>query len=209
MARNRALSNFLGILIGIAALVGTFLILNFTNIDVSSDYGPLSVWGVGSIIAAFLLGFFAYKRDGIKITLIVSILVIIGGIVLGILMITVGDEIVGAMGEDNILAIFIGPAFLAMFLVLGIVLIVGTIIGSGVLIGVSAIGSAIGEAVWKDSKAELQAGAAQAYQPVQQPVYQPIEPTPIQQPKAVVCANCGVSNTGTENFCTNCGAKIR
>ena len=151
MARKRAPSNFLGILIGIVALVVSFLIINFTDISTSSEYGSLSVWLGGTVVAAFFLGFFAYKRDGIKITLFACILMIIGGVILGVLMLTLGEEIVQALG-DNILTLIIGPTFLALFVVLGIALIVGSIVGSGVLIGVAAIGSAIGEQFGKIHK---------------------------------------------------------
>ncbi|MEE9409840.1 MAG: zinc-ribbon domain-containing protein [Candidatus Heimdallarchaeota archaeon] len=207
MARNRFLWNFLGILAGVGALVAAFLINKYAV--ASFDWGPITVWSIGGLVATLLLNFFAYKRDGMKITGIVCAFVVIGGVLIGILMLVTGGEIFGAMGED-LLTTILGPALFAMVLVFGIVLIVGSILGSGILIGVAAIGSAIGESVWKDKQAEqvssyTPGGTYQTIRPEDyQTTQQPVQP----RSSSVVCPNCGISNISTDKFCTNCGAKL-
>ena len=131
---------------------------------------------------------------------------IVIGIIVGIIMITGGGAILGTI--DNLLEAVIGPVLGIVSIILGFIIMIAVVIAGALFVAAAAIGSAIGEAVWKDKQAEPVASAGAPYQPTQV-VTAPIEPIPVQQSRSIVCANCGVSNPGTDSFCTNCGAKLR
>ena len=116
--------------------------------------------------------------------------------------------------SDNVITALVGAALAPAFIFVAIIIIVGGFIIGGLFIAAAAIGSAIGEAVWKDKEAELVTASrvGAPYQPTQLPSYEPIDkPKVVQpaQPRSVVCPNCGVSNPGTDKFCTNCGAQLQ
>ncbi|MCK5408640.1 MAG: hypothetical protein KAJ30_00115, partial [Candidatus Heimdallarchaeota archaeon] len=66
MARNRFLFDFIGIIALFASTIPAFL---FANADSAGSFG---VWGGGVFGGALLLGFFAYKNDGVKIAAIIA-----------------------------------------------------------------------------------------------------------------------------------------
>ena len=208
MPRNRFLFDLLGIGLGVAAayLVGFF-------IQPVGTGGSIALTVGGILAGGAILGFFSYKNDGVKIAGILFAVIAVGGIVIGILMFSLGEEVMQAF-SDNILTALVGAALAPVFFIVAIIVIVGGFIIGGLFITAAVIGSAIGEAVWKDKQAELVATSrvGEPYQPTQLPTYEPIEePKVVQptQPRTVVCPNCGVSNPGTDKFCTNCGAQLQ
>jgi hypothetical protein len=202
MARNRFLFDLLGLVLGgaVAYLVGFFITPGGTG-------GSTAVTVGGLLAGGAILGFFAFKNDGVKIAAILGGIVSLFGIIVGIVMITGSAGVFGDLGND-LLTLIVGPALTIVGIVVGIILMVAGVVIGLIFIAAAAIGSAIGEAIWKDKEALPKADAGAPYQPTQV-VTAPAEPAPIQQPRAVVCANCGVSNSGTDSFCTNCGAKLR
>ncbi len=144
MARNRFLFDVIGIISFFASTIPVFLFANTENASVF--FG----WGGGIFGGALLLGFFAFKNDGIKITAIIAGLIALGGIIIGVLMIVGAATIFDSTSDlgELIGSLILGP----LFLIIGIILIIAVIIVGGISIGVAAIGSAIGEAVWKDKK---------------------------------------------------------
>ena len=204
MPRNRILFDLLGVVLGVAV---AFLIGFFIQTDAT---GTSVVVTVGGILAGgLILGFFAYRNDGVKIAGIICGLIAAVGIIFGIIMITGAGDFLTVFAEDIFSAI-LGTVLAPVFIIIAIMLIVGSVIVGLVFVGASAIGSVIGEAVWKDKRAlpVAQTVSEGTYKPISPDDYQP---TPAaQQPyaKSKVCPNCGISNTGTENFCTNCGSKL-
>ena len=202
MPRNRFAFDLLGLILGL----GTSYLLGF-YLQLGGTGGSIAISVGGFLLGGFILGFFAYKNDGVKIAGIIFGLVAIVGIVFGVIMFAGVGGIFEAFAE-NIITAVIGSVLAPVFLVIAIMLIVGGIIIGGLFVAAAAIGSAIGEAIWKDKQAEPVASAGVPYQPTQV-IIAPEEPTPVEQPRAFVCANCGVSNPGSDSFCTNCGAKLR
>ncbi len=208
MPRSRFLFDLIGVGLGVAAayLIGFF-------IQPVKTGGSIALTVGGILAGGLILGFFAYKNDGVKIAGIIFALIAVGGVVIGVLMFSFGEGFLEAF-SDNVISAIIGATLAPVFIIIAIIMIVGGFIIGGLFIAAAAIGSAIGEAVWKDKQAELvDRGAAGApYQPTQLPTYEPIgEPKVVQptQPRSVVCSNCGVSNPGTDKFCTNCGAPLK
>ncbi|MHA1202291.1 MAG: zinc-ribbon domain-containing protein [Candidatus Heimdallarchaeaceae archaeon] len=200
MARNRFLFDLIGIIAYFGSIIPVFLFSNTENA------GTFFSWGGGVFGGALLLGFFAFKNDGIKITAIISGLVALGGIVVGVLMIAGAATIFDSTSDlgELIGGLILGP----VVIVIGIVLIIAVIIVGGISIGVAAIGSAIGEAVWKDKKDKnFTAVPGQTYVPSKD-AYQPTTPTKPQGPGSAVCKQCNASNPGGDKFCINCGAKL-
>ena len=202
MPRNRFIFDLLGLVLGL----GTSYLLGF-YLELGGTGGSIAVSVGGFLLGGFVLGFFAYKNDGVKIAGIIFGLVALLGIIFGVIMFT-GIGGIFEVFAENIITAIIGSVLAPVFFVIAIMLIVGGIIIGGLFVAAAAIGSAIGEAIWKDKQAEPIASAGVPYQPTQV-VTAPVEPMPVEQPRAVVCANCGVSNSGTDSFCTNCGAKLR
>jgi hypothetical protein len=202
MARNRFLFDLLGLILGgaVAYFVGFFITPSGTGGSTALTVGGLLAGGA-------ILGFFAFKNDGVKIAGIVGGLIALLGIIAGIVLITGATGIFGDLGNDFV-TILIGPALTVVGIFVGIIIMIAGVVICLIFVAAAAIGSAIGEAVWKDKEALPAASVTAPYQPTQV-VSAPVEPTPVQQVKSVVCANCGVSNPGTDSFCTNCGAKIR
>ncbi|MCG3225686.1 MAG: hypothetical protein H7645_02100 [Candidatus Heimdallarchaeota archaeon] len=200
MARSRVLFDLIGVVVGVAV---AYLTTYFTDV---SGYGNTAITAGGFLVGGLVLGFFAYKNDGVKIAGIICGLTIVLGLIVGIIMITGGGAILGTI--DNLLEAVIGPVLGVVSIILGVIIMIAVVIAGALFVAAAAIGSAIGEAVWKDKQAEPVASAGAPYQPTQV-VTAPIEPTPVQQSRSIVCANCGVSNPGTDSFCTNCGAKLR
>ncbi len=205
MPRNRFLFDLLGLVLGVAVayLIGFFIPTTETATSILITIGGILAGGV-------ILGFFAYRNDGVKIAGIICGLIAAVGIVFGILMITgVGDFL--TVFSENVITALVGTALAPVFIIIAIMLIVGSVLVGLVFVGASAIGSVIGEAVWKDKQAlpVAQTVSEGTYQPISPDDYQPAT-APAQQPyaKSRVCPNCGISNTGTENFCTNCGSKL-
>ncbi|MFW9852238.1 MAG: zinc ribbon domain-containing protein [Candidatus Thorarchaeota archaeon] len=206
MARNRFLFDFLGIIAGVAV---AFVITYFSDV---SGYGNAAISAGGFLAGGLILGFFAYRNDGVKIAGIICGIVIVLGLIMGVIMITGGGAVFNSIG--NIIEAIIGPIFGLVAIIIGIIVIIGMAILAALFVAAAAIGSAIGEAVWKDKQAELveTSTAGAPYQPTQLPTYEPVgEPKVVQptQPRSVVCPNCGVSNPGTDKFCTNCGAQLK
>ncbi len=207
MPRNRFLFDLLGIGLGVAVayLVGFFIQPPGT--------GGSIVLTVGGILAGgAILGFFAYKNDGVKIAGIIFALIAVAGVVVGVLMFSLGEEVMEAFSQDIFTALA-GAALAPVFFIIAIIMIIGGFIVGGLFVAAAAIGSAIGESIWKDKQAELvdRGAAVGPYQPTQLPTYEPVgEPKVVQptQPRSVVCPNCGASNPGTDKFCTNCGAQL-
>lgn len=202
MARNRFLFDLLGVILGgaVAYLVGFFITPGGTGGSISLTVGGILGGGV-------ILGFFAFKNDGVKIAGILGGLAALLGIIAGITLLTGAAGIFGDLGADLLTAI-VGPVLSVVGIVIGIIIMISGVVIGVIFIASAAIGSAIGEAMWKDKAAEPVTSATTPYQPTQV-VTAPVEATPIQQPRSIVCANCGVSNPGTDSFCTNCGAKLR
>ena len=199
MARNRVLFDLIGIAAGIAV---AFLVSYFTDV---SGYGNAAITAGGFLVGGFALGFFGFKNDGIKIAGIICGLTIVLGLILGVIMITGGGAVLGSI--DNLIEAVIGPVLGVVTIILGIIFMIALAIAGALFVAAAAIGSAVGEAVWKDKQAE-HISTTSTYQPAPA-VTAPEEPTPVQHSRSVVCANCGVSNPGTDSFCTNCGAKLR
>jgi hypothetical protein len=200
MARNRFLFDVIGIISFFASTIPVFLFANTENASVF--FG----WGGGIFGGALLLGFFAFKNDGIKITAIIAGLIALGGIIIGVLMIVGAATIFDSTSDlgELIGSLILGP----LFLIIGIILIIAVIIVGGISIGVAAIGSAIGEAVWKDKKDKIfTAAPGQTYVPSKD-AYQPTTPVKPQGPSSAVCKQCNASNPGGDKFCINCGAKL-
>lgn len=200
MARNRFLFDLIGIIAYFGCTIPMFLFSNTENA------GAFFSWGGGVFGGALLLGFFAFKNDGIKITAIISGLVALGGIVVGVLMIVGAATLFDSASDigELIGSLILGP----LAIIIGIILIIAVIIVGGISIGVAAIGSAIGEAVWKDKKdKKFTAAPGQTYVPSKD-AYQPITPAKPQGPVAAVCKQCNASNPGGDKFCINCGAKL-
>ncbi len=200
MARNRFLFNLIGIIVYFGSTIPVFL---FARTD---GLGAIGIWGVGVFGGALLLGFFAYKNDGVKIAAIIAGLIALAGIVIGVLMIVGGAAFIDSINDvgELIFGIVLGP----VLIVLGIIFLVVVVIVGAISVGIAAIGSAIGEAVWKDKKDKsFTASPGQTYVPSQD-AYQPVAPAKPQGSMAVVCKNCNVSNPGGDKFCTNCGAKL-
>ena len=202
MPRNRFIFDLLGLVLGL----GTAYLLGF-YLELGGTGGSIAVSVGGFLAGGFILGFFAYKNDGVKMAGIIFGLVALLGIIFGVMMFSGIGGFFEVFAENLITAI-VGTVLAPVFIVIAIMLIVGGVIIGGLFVAAAAIGSAIGEAVWKDKEALPDVSTTTPYQPTQVATA-PIEPTPIQQPKSVVCANCGVSNPGTDSFCTNCGARIR
>lgn len=201
MSRNRFLFDMIGIIAAAACVVPVIL---FGDTGSNNAFGIL---GGGILGGAILLGFFAYKNDGVKIAAIFSALVAIGGIIIGVVLLTGGANLFGEV--NTILEAIFGTAFGSIMIILGIIFIIASVVLAGLFIGFTAIGSAIGEAVWKDKQKEkFSTGVpVQPYQPSQTP-YQPVQPAQPSKPTAVACKHCGASTPTSDKFCTNCGAKI-
>ncbi|MHA1223156.1 MAG: hypothetical protein ACTSP3_07850 [Candidatus Heimdallarchaeaceae archaeon] len=199
MTRNRLLFDFLGLIVAFAVAVPIIIFIKPNGLS------GIAVTAGGILAGGFLLGFISFKNDGVKISAILCGLIALTGIVFGILMITGGQSIMGSI--DNFVEAIVGPVIGITIIILGIIFMVALIVIGGLLIGVAAIGSVIGEAVWKDKQAILSKEDI-SYQPADQPLYQPVDPPKSTKPKAKVCPNCGVSNIGEGDFCTNCGAKL-
>lgn len=200
MARNRFLFDFIGI---IAFFGCSIPMLLFGNTESGSVFFG---WGGGIFGGALLLGFLAYKNDGIKITAIISGLVALAGIIIGVLMIVGVATIFDSSSDlgELIASLILGP----LVLIIGIVLIIAVIVVGGISIGVAAIGSVIGEAVWKDKRDITQVTTpGQTYVPSQD-AYQPATPAKPQGSTSSVCKQCNASNPGGDKFCINCGAKL-
>ncbi|MHA1463604.1 MAG: zinc-ribbon domain-containing protein [Candidatus Heimdallarchaeaceae archaeon] len=200
MARNRFLSNLIGIIVYFGTIIPIFLFAR------SDGYGAAVVWGGGIFGGALLLGFFAYRNDGVKIAAIIAGFIALSGIVIGILMIVGGAAFIDSINNigDLIFGVVLGP----VLIVLGIIFLVAVVVIGGISVGIAAIGSAIGEAVWKDKKGgKFTATPGQKYVPSQD-AYQPASPAKPQGPASVVCKHCNASNPGGDKFCTNCGAKL-
>ncbi|NPD89156.1 MAG: hypothetical protein HGN29_10555 [Asgard group archaeon] len=202
MPRNRFLFDLLGLVLGL----GTSYLLGF-YLELAGSGGSIAVSVGGFLAGGFILGFFAYKNDGVKIAGIIFGIVALLGIIFGIIIFT-GIGGIFEVFAENLIGALIGTALAPVFIVIAIMLIVGGIIIGGLFVAAAAIGSAIGEAIWKDKEALPVTSSTTPYQPTQV-VTAPVEPTPVRQPRSIVCANCGVSNPGTDSFCTNCGAKLR
>lgn len=208
MTRNRFLFDLIGVGLGVATayLIGFF-------IQPVGTGGSIVVTVGGILAGGGILGFFAYKNDGVKIAGIIFALIAVGGVVIGVLMFSLGEGFLEAF-SDNVISAIIGATLTPVFIIIAIIMIVGGFIIGGLFMAAAAIGSAIGEAVWKDKQAELvdRGAAVEPYQPTQLPTYAPVgEPKVVQpaQPRSVVCPNCGASNPGTDKFCTNCGAQLK
>jgi len=95
MPRNRFLFDLLGVGLGVAVayLVGFLSQPTGTGGSITLSIGGILAGGV-------ILGFFAYKNDGVKIAGIMFALIAITGIVVGILMFTLGEEIMEAFSEN-------------------------------------------------------------------------------------------------------------
>jgi len=205
MPRNRFLFDLLGLVLGVATafLIGFFIPTSATGSSIIITVGGILAGGI-------ILGFFAYRNDGVKIAGVFCGIIAFAGILFGVLMITGVGGFLEAFSE-NVITALVGTALAPVFIIIAIMLIVGSIIVGLIFVGASAIGSLIGEAVWKDKLALPTAPvvAGGTYQPISPDDYQAPQ-TPTQQPyaKSVVCPNCGISNTGTDKFCTNCGAKL-
>ena len=204
MPRNRFLFDLLGLVLGVAVayLIGFSISTNATG-------SSIVVTVAGILAGGVILGFFAYRSDGVKIAGIISGLVAVVGILLGVLMITGAGNFLIVFGE-NIFSAVLGSVLVPVFFIIAIMLIVGSVIVGLLFVGASAIGSVIGEAVWKDKQAlpVSQTVSEGTYQPISPDDYQPTATTQQPYAKSRVCPNCGISNTGTENFCTNCGSKL-
>lgn len=200
MARNRFLFDLIGIIAFFGSTIPVFL---FSRTD---GYGAAVIWGAGLFGGALLLGFLAYKNDGVKIAAIMAGLIALAGIVIGVLMIIGGAAVIdsiNSMGE-----LIFGVVFGPVLIVLGIIFLIAVIVVGGISIGIAAIGSAIGEAVWKDKQNQkFTATPGQTYVPSHD-AYQPIAAAKPQSSGAIVCKNCSVSNPAGDKFCTNCGAKL-
>ena len=194
MARNRFLFDLLGTVIGLGILVPLAIFPN-----TGDNYGSLGFTALGTVIGG--LAFLAYKNDGVKISAIISALITIFGIIVGVLMFTLGNTVFEAFSE-NIFTLFVGFAAGIGIIIIGIIFIVVMIVSSLLFIGFSAIGSVIGEAVWKD-KAGEQVDVDVAYQPIAQPAQ------PTKAKDEVFCTNCGATNKISDEFCTSCGGKLK
>ncbi len=199
MARNRFLFDLLGVVAGLGILVPLAIFPN-----TGDNYGGLGFTALGAVIGGMVLGFLAYKNDGVKISAIISALITIFGIIIGVIMFAAGNTVAEAFSE-NIFTLFVGFAAGIGIILIGIIFIVVMIVSSLLFIGFAAIGSAIGEAVWKD-KAGEQVDVDVSYQPIQQPT-QPTQPTKAKD--EVFCTNCGATNKITDEFCTSCGGKLK
>ncbi len=209
MARNRLLFDILGIAAGVAIAVPIALFVNL-----GGDYGDIGISAGSFLIGGFVLGFLAYKNDGIKIAGALSGILIILGIIGGVLIFTIGETLAETMSE-NLLGALIGIPLGVGFIVVGIIMIVVLIVASLLFVAASGIGSAIGEAVWKDKKGDVEVAtvATGAYQPINpaQAAYQPVQQPakPVKQAGEVFCTHCGATNVAVDEFCTSCGGKLK
>ncbi|MCE7741525.1 MAG: hypothetical protein GOP50_03615 [Candidatus Heimdallarchaeota archaeon] len=212
MARNRLLFDLLGTVAGLGIMIPMAIFLNTGN------YGTLGFTTGGVILGGLVLGFLAYKSDGVKIAGAISGLMALFGIVVGVIMFAAGETFAQDLADD-IFGALIGGVGAILLVVIGIIFIVVMIVASLIFVGTAAIGSAIGEAVWKD-KAGEQTDVSAPYQPVQpaQATYQPVQPAqatyqpvekPVKQAGEVFCTNCGATNNAADEFCTSCGGKLK
>lgn len=203
MPRNRLLFNSLATFIGL----GLTIVLMFAIQADSSADSPLAISGF--LGGAFILGFLAYKNDGIKISLIISIVVAVIGIILGIMIMT--DVSTWFSNPDNVGGLIFGLTFGVLGVFGGVLIIIMFVVGAALFFISGIIGSLIGNLVWQDKQKELEA-SGRAYQPIIQPEQQTYQPTqvaqPVKQVNTIVCPNCGATNKTTDNFCISCGQKI-
>ena len=205
MARNRFLFDLLGTIVGLGIMIPMTIFLN------TGDFGTIGFTALGVVLGGGVLGFLAYRNDGVKIAGTISGLIALFGIIIGVLMFTLGEEFAEAITE-NVLTAFIGGIGAILIWVIAIIFIVAMIVASIIFAGSAAVGSAIGEAVWKD-KAGDEPDVSAPYQPVQpaQAVYQPVGQAaqPVKKAGEVFCTNCGGTNNATDEFCTSCGGKLK
>ena len=206
MARNRFLFDFLGVVLGLGIMIPMAIFLQ------TDSAGSLGFVALAVVLGGGVLGFLGYRNDGVKIAGIISGLIALFGIIIGVLMFTLGEDFANAIAQD-IFSAFIGVIGGLVIIVVGIIFIVAMIVSSILFVGAAAIGSAIGEAVWKDKAGQQADVATQAYQPVQTPqaataAYEPVQ-TPAKKAGEVFCTNCGATNVSSDEFCTSCGQKLK
>ncbi|MHA1953338.1 MAG: hypothetical protein ACW96U_05285, partial [Candidatus Heimdallarchaeaceae archaeon] len=136
MARNRVIFDLLGLILGgaVAYLVGFFIAPGGTGGSISLTVG--GILGGGAI-----LGFFAFKNDGVKIAAIMGGIVAVLGIIAGITLLTGAAGIFGDLGANLITAI-VGPVLSVVGIVIGIIIMVAGVVIGVIFIISAAIGSA-------------------------------------------------------------------
>ncbi len=200
MARNRALVNILGFILGIGIAAVLMFVLGPLNASIDS---PLKISGF--LVGGFIVGFVGYKNDGVRISTIFSIALGALGIIMGVL---IASESLAFLGDIETAseAIF-GFVIGTLGWVGGIFLIIAFVVAAISFIITAAIGSAIGNLVWRDKEKELETRGT--YQVQQQ--YQPVQTQQLQTTQtsnSIFCSNCGTSNKGEDSFCVSCGAKL-
>ncbi len=150
MARNRTLWDILAILIGIAIIVGGGFLASYLN---SGSYSTITI--VASVfLGAMAIGFFAYRKDGLIISIILAIGTAVLGFVGGIIFMSTANEIINSGGSGGIggaIGAVIGGIFILVLAIMAI--IVG--IGGAILMSIGAlIGRLFNKAVWKSDELE-------------------------------------------------------
>ncbi|MHA1687602.1 MAG: zinc-ribbon domain-containing protein [Candidatus Heimdallarchaeaceae archaeon] len=203
MVRNRTFWDIFALI----AAIGSFAGFYYLSSVLASQSSTITMFLVAIAVSGLVLGFFAYKNDGIKMAAIISALVIAGGIIFGIVVISSGSQIISDLAnQGNIFGAILGPLVGLTIIIGGIILMVVGLISSLVLILITAIGSLIGDAVWKDKKHEK----------AETPVYvtpgaptQQIQKNIGNSTQVIYCTNCGMPNSPDQDYCTNCGAKMK
>ena len=116
MPRNRFLFDLLGVVLGVAVayLIGFFIQTNATGASIAVTVGGILAGGV-------ILGFFAYRNDGVKIAGIICGLIAAAGILFGVLMIIgVGD--IFQVFAENVFSAILGTVLAPVFIIIAIML---------------------------------------------------------------------------------------
>ena len=181
MTRNRVLFDILAFFLGIAAFVAYLFI---AQENISTLLSLLMV-----VFSGFVMGFVAFRRDGIKIALFTGLGIFIMGVATAALMIVgVFESLASAEGLDQLGIAIAGPIFIVAAIILFILsLVTGGLLSLGALIGAN-----IGKNVWKD-----------------QPDMKYQNYAPPNQAIGIICQNCNWKNPPDNRFCKNCGVKIQ
>lgn len=202
MLHNRTFRDILAVIVFFASFVGLYIL----SAQLQAMSSTIVVFIVAIVGPGLLLGFFAYKNDGIKIALVISVIVIVAGIIFGIVMAVAGQGMLASISsQSNVVGVLAASVLGVTILVFGIIFIFGSIISVGLLLLIVAIGSALGELVWQDKKHEQPTLGPPQYPTGTQATSQ----TPQPSGQAIYCTNCGAPLTANETFCPNCGTQIK
>ncbi len=148
MARNRALVNILGVILGIASGIG---VLYLAQLFIEGEMMLLAVV-IAFLVIGLVIGFWVHAKDTMKIILFLGLFTLIAGITVGLLMVLGGFEIMGAV--SNPLEAIVGTIVAVIIIVFGVIMAIITVVSTLIMIIGALIGRAIGQSIWEDNLSE-------------------------------------------------------